>query len=431
MMPNILFITCHDLGRYLGCYGYETVSSPALDDLADQGTLFANNFCTAPQCSPSRAALHTGRHAHTVGMLGLAHSPFGWRLNPDEKHIASHLRDAGYETALWGVQHLTKTRDVATLGYDWYDKVDPVVAAPQLAARVADFLLDPERRKRPFYVEVGFFEPHRPYDWGGAEPDESRGTQIPPYLPDTPEARAEFAAVQGAISQLDGGIALVLKALNQSGLEEDTWVIFASDHGLAMPRAKCTLYDPGIETALIMRWPAGISGGKRYMQLTSHVDVFPTIMEGLGLPAPANLHGRSYWSLLQQELYQPDDCIFGEKTFHTAYEPMRCIRTADWKLIVNFEVDTRVNVPDDIRQGPLYASQVGLFVGERPHVELYDLTSDPGETNNLAGHQDLGDVEQDLKRRLIAWMQETGDPLLHGAVASPYYESVIQDLTSL
>ena len=104
--PNILFFTCHDLGRHLGCYGRRTVQSPALDAFAAEGVRFENFFCTAPQCSPSRASLHTGRYPHAAGVLGLAHEPFGWRLPVTERHLAQILSDHGYATILVGMQHL-------------------------------------------------------------------------------------------------------------------------------------------------------------------------------------------------------------------------------------------------------------------------------------------------------------------------------------
>ena len=427
--PNILFMTCHDLGQHLSCYGRQTVHSPALDRLAGEGVLFEKSFCTAPQCSPSRAALHTGRHAHSNGMLGLAHRPFNWRLHDDEKHAAQWLREAGYETALWGVQHLTRTADVARLGYDHYDADDPVAPAPIIAAQAAAFLRDPRRQDRPFYLEVGFFEPHRPYDYGGAPPDDSHGVEVPPYLDDTPQARREFAALQGAIRRLDEGVGRILAALEETGLDAHTWVIFAADHGVAMPRAKCTLYDPGIATALLMRWPTGgVGGGTRHGTLISYVDVLPTLLEGLGLPVPANLHGRSFWPLLQGQPYRPNDRIFAEKTYHTAYEPMRGIRTAAHKLIVNLEVDTKVNVPDDIREGAIYPTMLPRLVGQRPCLELYDLVNDPGETINLAGKPEYRAVERDLKAQLIDWMRATDDPILDGAVASPYHAAALAAL---
>lgn len=427
MRPNVLFFTSHDLGRHLGCYGQPTVSSPALDRLAQEGILFENSFCTAPQCSPSRAALHTGRHAHSVGMLGLAHNPFNWRLHPGEKHIARLLAEAGYDTGLCGVQHLTRSQDAADLGYAFYDATDALQPAPELAERAAAFLRDPGRHQRPFYLEVGFFETHRPYDWGGAAPDDRLGVQVPAYLPDSSEARAEFAALQGAVRRMDQAVGRILHVLDEAGLAGNTWVIFTVDHGLAMPRAKCTLYDPGLATALIMRLPAAGNGfaGRRFSELISHVDVVPTLLEGLGLPLPTNLHGRSFWPLLRGQSYQPNRLVFAEKTFHTAYEPMRGLRTERHKFIANFEVDTLVNVPDDVRLSPIYPQMLAELAGQRHYFELYDLEEDPGERVNLAPRPELQPLLDDLKDQLLDWMVRTGDPLLEGPVASPYYRQAV------
>ena len=430
MEPNILFITSHDLGRHLGCYGQNTVSSPALDNLAAGGVLFENSFCAAPQCSPSRAALHTGRYPHSVGMLGLAHDPFNWRLHREEAHLAALLREAGYETVLYGVQHLTETKDVAALGYEKFDTTDPVVPAPDLAAKASAYLRD-YKGERPFYLEVGFFEPHRPYDWGGAVPDDSLGVAIPDYLVQSGAAREEIAALQGGIRRMDQALGEILQTLEKQRLAENTWVIFAVDHGLAMPKAKCTLYDPGIQAALIMRWPqAGILGGRRFSEMISFIDVVPSILDGLGLPASNNLHGRSFWPLLNNESYQENQYVYAEKTFHTAYEPMRGIRNERFKLIINFEVDTRIDVPDDIREGLIYPLMIPELTGHRSHIELYDLESDPGEVTNLAGEPEFDDVERELKRELLAWMQRTGDPLLLGPIASPFYSKAIGLLSS-
>src|SRR5204863_6080790 len=191
---NVLFITCHDLGQHLGCYGQSTVASPALDRLAADGVQFARSFCTAPQCSPSRASLHTGLYPHTAGVLGLAHPPYGWRLDSKVPHMAQILGAVGYSTTLVGMQHLIDRGSARELGYD---SVLPVAPAYEEADATLAVLRDLAEASSPFYVEVGFEEPHRPYDFGGAQPDTSRGVAVPGYLPDIAEARQDLAAFQG------------------------------------------------------------------------------------------------------------------------------------------------------------------------------------------------------------------------------------------
>jgi arylsulfatase A-like enzyme len=205
--------------------------------------------------------------------------------------------------------------------------------------------------------------------------------------------------------------------------------VFATDHGAAMPRAKCTLYDPGIEVALLWRWPsAGLAGGRVLREMISNVDVTPSILDALDVSPPTDIQGRSFWPLLMGKSYSARSEIFAEKTFHTYYEPMRAIRTDGHKLIVNLEVSTRVDVPSDIRASPIYPLMVAEFDGVRPTVELYDLAEDRWEQRNLAGAPDLALIELDLRRRLLEWMESTADPILDGPVASPYYADALARL---
>src|SRR5260221_5298107 len=134
--PSVLFFTCHDLGQHLGCNGRTPVNSPALDGLALAGVRFENSFCTAPQCSPSRASLHTGRYPHSAGVMGLAHPPFGWRLNPAERHTAQLLREAGYSTTLVGMQHLVEHGAERELGYSDVLPVAPAYEEAEAAIGV-------------------------------------------------------------------------------------------------------------------------------------------------------------------------------------------------------------------------------------------------------------------------------------------------------
>lgn len=427
MRPNIVFITCHDLGKHLGCYGQRTVHTPALDRLAAEGLTFDASFCTAPQCGPSRAALHTGRYAHSNGMLGQMHQPFNWTLHAGERHAAALLHDYGYETVMVGLQHISQQPE--TLGYD---RIYPRQPAPELGKTAAQLLAAYKTESdRPFYMEIGFVEPHRPYDANGTQPDASKGVDLPGWVPDTLEAKQDFAALQGINRVMDEGVGLVLDALHHYSLIENTWLIFVTDHGLAMPRAKGTLYDPGIETALLMRWPEmGFSGGRREEALISHVDILPTMLEAIGAEIPENLQGISLWDRLVNNGKPPNDHIFAEKTFHTAYEPMRCIRTAQHKLILNLDVGALV-VPADVQDSLYYPQVMRQVMAKRPYLELYDLRTDPLEMNNLAGKSELADLQASLQQQLLGWMESTDDPVLRGAITSNFQNDAIDALRSL
>ena len=418
--PNVILMTCHDLGRHLGCYGVETVHTPNIDSLAASGARFENAFCAAPQCSPSRAALATGRYPHQNGVMGLAHGSFRWDLNPGERHTAGLFREQGYKTHLFGLQHVTS--EIERLGFD---RIHNRAPARDVASEVAAFL--ESASARPFYAEINFFEPHRPYDHGGVEPDDSKGVFVPPYLPQDEASYEELAALQGAVREMDRAVGRVLEALEDAGLSQNTLVLFTADHGIAMPRAKCTLYDAGIEVPLIIRWPDAIEKGRTSPELVSNVDVLPTLLEAAGAPIPENIQGRSFLPLLRGEPYESKDAVFAEKTFHSYYDPRRCVRTTRFKLIRNFDASFGTEVPGDIQQGPIFRAHSELYsTMPAPPVELYDLRDDPLEEDNLAGERDLSEVEVDLDARLWAWMEKTGDPLLDGPVASPRYRQSIE-----
>jgi arylsulfatase A-like enzyme len=410
-VPNILLITCHDMGRFLGCYGVGTVSTPNLDHLAATGVRLNAAFTTAPSCSPARAALATGRYPHTNGVMGLTHPPFGWDLHPDERHIAQILGAAGYDTHLFGFQHVSPSD--ARPGFVHIHTDHNRGLAGPVAATVGA-LLRGRRDPRPFYLEVNLEEPHRPYDQDGARPDTSRGVTAPGYLPAGEESRAEMAEFQGAVAQADRAIGRILSALDDAGLTENTCIVFAGDHGIAMPRAKCTLYDPGLEIALLVRWPAsGVSGARVVDDLVSNIDLLPTLLELAGIPIPENVQGTSLAPALRGESSAPRSMIFAEKTYHSYYDPMRAVRTDRFKFIRNFEPAPLVEIPADIAVGGMYRAHVEDYTaGQHPPEELYDLRLDPLEQHNLAGEPEHDEIRASLREHVLTWMEETGDPLL-------------------
>ena len=400
---DVLVITTHDIGRHLQCYGVRSVASPNLDLLAARGVRFDQAFATAPQCSPSRASLATGRYPHNNGVMGLAHHGFDWELSPDASHAAAIFGGAGFATHLFGSQHVSLHPE--RLGFD---EVHPTAAADQV--------LTSEPRDRRLYLEINFDETHRPYPPAGPPPAD---LMIPGYLPAGPEAAAEITAMQNAIARMDEAAGRVLAALDRSGRAGDAIVVFTTDHGLAMPRAKCTLYDPGLEVALIVHWPGGFEGGGVRSGLVSNIDVLPALLDASGVAAPPGVQGQS--------LLESREAIFAEKTFHSYYDPMRCIRTGRHKFIRNFETAFAVEVPADIQAGPIFRKYASRYSTDRPAVvELYDLEADPLEQRNLAGAPEIASIEQELSNRLWTWMRGTDDPLLKGSISSPRYRKAME-----
>jgi N-sulfoglucosamine sulfohydrolase len=409
--PNILYLHSHDTGRYVQPYGHQVVT-PNIQRLADQGLLFRQAFCAAPSCSGSRACLLTGQWAHVNGMTGLAHR--GWTLNDYGRHIVHPLREAGYWSALIGEQHLSV--DPAVLGYDHV--VDVATTKVHAIAPAARQLLA-SRPPEPFFLSVGFFETHREFFEPSSVRDALYGAP-PAHLPDTPQTRADMASFKASARSLDQGVGAVLDALDENGLADDTLVVLTTDHGLPFPGAKGTLSDQGLGVMLVVRGPGGFHGGHVTDALVSQVDLYPTLCELAGAPAPGGLHGVSLLPLVRREAARVRDVLFAELTYHAAYDPMRAIRTRRHKLIRHFGdrlEPVLPNVDDSPSKDLLVAAGWGRR--PRPREELYDLLLDPGEMRNLAGEGPSADVEAELSAALATWMRETDDPLLVGPVAPP------------
>lgn len=419
--PNILYLHSHDTGRYIQPYGH-AVPTPNLQRLAGQGVLFRQAFCAAPTCSPSRAGLLTGQAPHSCGQYGLANLDFN--LRDVEKHLAHTLHDAGYATALFGIQHLH--RDPALLGYDVIAEAREGAPEPgeyakypssQTTTHAIRFL---ERAPRqPFFMSVGYFETHRPFSPPAAE-DDARYNLPPAPLPDTPATRQDMAGFKASARLLDRHMGAVLAALDASGLAENTLVICTTDHGIAFPWMKCTLTDHGIGVMLIVRGPGGFAGGAVSDALVSHIDLYPTLCALAGIPAPPWVQGRSLLPLVRGETDAIHDSIFAEVNYHVAYEPQRAVRTVRYKYIRHFGARDRVYTAN-IDPGPSKAELQGYGLAGRPiaHEQLYDLMFDPQERHNLAGEAEMQAVLATMRARLDAWMRSTDDPLLRGEIPAP------------
>jgi N-sulfoglucosamine sulfohydrolase len=409
--PNILYLHSHDTGRYVQPYGHQ-IPTPNIQMLADQGALFRKAFSAGPTCSGSRAALLTGQYPHSNGMMGLAHR--GWRLDDYGRHIIHTLREGGYRSELIGEQHVSEDLDM--LGYDAVHRVDRShveLVAPEAVRRLREGI--PE----PWFLSVGFFETHR--SW--FEPTSMRDSLYsltPANLPDTPAVREDVAAFKASARSLDQGVGRVLNALHAAGMVDNTLIVFTTDHGLAFPGAKGTLYDRGTGVMLVLRGPGGFLGGRVIDDLVSQIDLYPTFCELAGIDPPDFAQGCSLLPLMHGDAPRVREAVFTELTYHAAYDPQRAIRTERWKYIRHFD-DYGKPVLPNIDDSPSKDVFVEAGWGDQhvPREELYDMVLDPEEGRNLAGLEEFDPVRRELADRLERQMAESGDPLLDAPVTAP------------
>jgi N-sulfoglucosamine sulfohydrolase len=430
---NVVLIIGDDHGLELGCYGHPVIKTPSLDRLAAHGTRFTNGFAAVSSCSPSRATIYTGTWNHANGQYGLAHADHNFGSFEAAQSLPAILARAGYRSAIIGKVHV-KPQAV----YPFEEL--PCPGGPRNVVRVAESVRQflGGIGEHPFLLVVGFTDPHRAGQGFGNEPGKggAKGAArpeaaayepgqmvVPPFLPDTPEARTELADYCRSVSRLDRGVGGVLDAVEGTGHGDDTLIIYLSDNGIPWPGAKTTLYEPGIHLPLIVSRPgAGRSAGV-CNAMVSWVDVAPTILEWAGVKAPETMAGRSFLGILDQADPAGWDRVFASHTFHevTMYYPMRMIRTRQYKYILNLAHELEYPLASDLwgsltwqavlrRKDERYGQRTVQALLHRPREELYDLAADPQETRNLAADPDRQALLGELRTQLKQWQERTRDP---------------------
>jgi len=424
--PNILVITTHDSGRHFGCYGVPTVQTPAIDRLAAEGVCFDNMFAASPICSPSRGTLLSGQYPLTNGLVGLAGGSWNWSFHDPHVHLSHRLHDAGYETAMFGLQH--ETTALNGLGFDHLAghgcRRDGAARPARAVATEAATFMAARPTDQPFYAQVGFHETHTPYGFADCEPDDHLGVWMPPYAKthgwpawatllkrfggDPAFARRHLAELQGSVAEVDRAVDILLAGLERSGLAENTLVLFNTDHGPELPGAKWTLYDPGLRIAFIMRWPAGgITGGRRCDWLLGNVDFLPTLYALIGREPPGDLEGVSFATACRpggETAPGPRETVYA----HWVDGLNIAVRTRSFKLIRNL-----VPVDSTGRDCPPY--------------ELYDLEKDPLELIDVAGEPVYADTLAELQARMQAWLADHHDPVAHAELPTGEHTAMLAD----
>lgn len=406
--PNIVFIISDDHSHpHLGIYG-APVQTPHLDRLAREGMRLENCFVSSAQCSPNRSSILTGCSPHSTATSRL-HTPM-----PDhEPAVIDYLKDAGYFTGAFRKVHQGASFDKR---WSFYGTAQTPFSK----------FFDAVPAGKPFFLHMGFTDPHRPYKRGKYPVmHDPKSVVVPPFLPDTPEVRDDIADYYNAISRMDMETGQLLDLMKQRSLLENTLIIFTGDNGMPFPGAKGTCYDPGLRVPMLAWWPGRIKAGSSTQELIAHVDLPCTWLEAAGLPVPKRMQGRSFLPLITGNgSYMPREAIFGERNWHDNYDPIRAVRTKKHKLIFNAIPGLPYRPIADLRDSPTWDSylrraRAGTLTAElmrlhhptRPFLELYDLEKDPNEFYNLANDPSYARVREELKKTLSDWMHATSDYL--------------------
>ncbi|MEQ8768260.1 MAG: sulfatase [Planctomycetota bacterium] len=441
--PNILLAIADDWGwPHAGALGDTVVRTPTFDRLAAGGILFENAFVSSPSCTPSRAALLTGRYH-----WGLEESANLWStLQLKFRTYPEWLEAAGYHVGSW--------RKAWGPG-----RIEPGGRSVNPGGRRYKNLgtfLDAKKSAQPFCFWLGTSDPHRPYEAGtGQEAGyDVDAIEVPEFYPDAREIRSDIADYYFEVERFDRDVGQALEELERRGLLENTIVIMTSDHGMPFPRCKSNLYDWGTRVPLVVKWGSRLKSGRRDA-LVSLVDIAPTILEAASLEVPREMSGHSLMPLLKSDAAPWRDFVLFGKERHTPCQsppswagyPCRAIRTKDHLYIENlFPGLWPAGVPEeggstrgpglsDCDGGPTKSYLVAhredaprywdLSFAKRPAEELYVVAEDRDQVRNRADAPELQSIKSALARRLGEELRRTGDPRALGEDAhfedTPYY----------
>lgn len=423
---NVVLMIADDWSPIAGCYGNKVIQTPHVDSFAARGVVFDHAFCPSPSCAASRACLLTGLHVHQHGQYGHTHAVHHFRTFDHVQSIPRILRSLGFATACIGKKHVDPS---SVYPFEFEPEINHR-SPTDLAEKTRAFLA--ANTDKPFYMHVGWADPHRTLKGFGNEftnagvneitydPDD---VIVPDFLPDIPEVRRDLAAYYQSISRTDQCIGAVLREIERSGRASDTLLIVMSDHGMPFPGAKASSFDTGHHTPLIIVSPDQTRRGIRHRALLNWTDLTPTILEWSGVRPPENLPGRSLLPILEQPDAPGWDETYWSHCFHGVieYNPYRVLRGRRYKLVRNLAHDFQTPMPTDLYRSPTWQAILAQkieMMGRRPTrrflhrdaEELYDIEADPMETKNLVNDPAMQQVVADMRRKLMDFRVRTNDP---------------------
>jgi N-sulfoglucosamine sulfohydrolase len=424
--PNVLWITAEDMSPTLGCYGDPDARTPRIDAFARQAVRYTHAFAPAPVCSPARSCLITGMYATSLGTQRLRSE---FPIPADFPPFPAYLRAAGYYC----------TNNVKT-DYNIQNEAAFIRAAWDDSSATAHWR--GRRSAQPFFAVFNLMTTHqsRTSVWPHEQFEAEIGSKLqvserhdpakvtlPPFYPDTAEARRAWARYHDCITLLDSQVGEILDQLDADSLTENTIVFFYSDHGMGMPRGKRCLYDSGLRVPLLIRFPgkwaylAPARPGGTTDRLVSFVDLAPTVLNLCGVEPPPHFQGSAF---LGEGARKPREYVYGARDrVDEAFDVARSVRDERWLYIRNFMPHLPWMQPEGYSDaspfrrelkrlaaaGSLPRGAHGYAAARRPMEELYDTQADPQQLTNLASSEESRDVLARLHTELRRWQLETRD----------------------
>ncbi len=410
--PNILIVIADDLNKdSVGIYGNKDVKTPNIDRLASQGMRFNLAYTSTAMCAPTRQQMYTGLYPVRSGAY-----PNHSKVKPGTKSLVHYLKALGYRVGLSGKRHFGPPSSFP------FEQVSQKVDAKAIREFVA------RDEKQPFCLLVTSNSPHVPWSAGDASQYDPGKLTIPPYWVDTPEMRESLTRYYAEITDLDREVGECMKILRETKQEDNTAMIFTTEQGAQYPGCKWTCYENGLNVGFIVRWPGQVKPGSVSDAMIHYVDVAPTLVEMAGGEAIKGLDGRTFLGVLRGKTKRHNSVTYGVHTQMNAIGSpptgyaVRSIRAGKWKYIMN--LNHKVTFKNALTQNdkenywaswvrtaktdPKAARLVKRYLN-RPAEEMYDLSKDPHELNNLAGREKQAKVKARLKQQLQDWMTSQGD----------------------
>jgi arylsulfatase A-like enzyme len=407
--PNIVWIVVEDMSCHFSYQGETTISTPNVDRLAAEGVVFDRAYITCPVCSPSRSAMITGMYQTTIGAHN--HRSFRGEIKhelPDPvRTIPDIFREAGYYVCN-GAGSAAKKRGKTDYNFNY---ANTLYDGPNWGKRAEG---------QPFFAQ---FQLHGGKNRNANVPNpvDSADVTLPPYYPDDPVLREDWAQYLNSVLFVDHEVGQIMDRLEQDGVADNTVVIFITDHGISHARGKQFLYEEGTRIPFIVWAPGRVRGGTVRDDFVAHIDMAATSLHFAGIPIPDYMEART---LFGGEADPRDYVVSARDRCDETVERIRSVRKGQFDYIRNFYPQRphlqpnryKDNKPILLRMREMYEAgdleghpAERLYTTPRPEEELYDLEIDPWELNNLADDPKYADTLAEMRGILDTWIAETGD----------------------